>query len=131
VAVVLITVGHGVNTLIHLPAGLSMTDQEAVMAHFKENPPTTARLIGVLLTYAVAAFVGGLLAALIAGWAPRGHGVAIGVLLTVSGLMNLLSIPHPAWFWVVNLAEFIPAAVLGSMLIRSKGSDQPTPPGQP
>ena len=73
VAIILIMIGHMVNTLINLPAGLNLMDQDAIMAHYKEHGPTTPMLIGVLVTYAVAAFVAGFLAALIAGWAPRGH----------------------------------------------------------
>ena len=122
VAIILIMIGHMVNTLINLPAGLNLMDQDAIMAHYKEHGPTTPMLIGVLVTYAVAAFVAGFLAALIAGWAPRGHALVVGVLLTCAGLANLLTVPftHPVWFWTVNLVEFVLAAWLGSLLVRGQ-----------
>ena len=104
---------QGVNSVLFPPpAGTDLRDSEA-MRRFAETLPTTAFLV-VLLSYAVGSFAAGWIAA---RYAPRGamsHALVVGAALTLVGVMNLMALPHPTWFWVVNLPEFVLFAWLGA-----------------
>jgi hypothetical protein len=43
-----------------------------------------------------------------------------GIMLTLAGIFNLLSISHPIWFSIVNVVEFLPFAYLGYLLSKPK-----------
>jgi hypothetical protein len=71
----------------------------------------------VLLAYAVGAFLGGLVASSICPTMSRPWpALIVGGLLLLTGLMNVVMLPHPLWFTVVSLLIFLPAAWQGSRL---------------
>jgi hypothetical protein len=97
------------------PPGLDPKDHQA-LAKFMMSAPIAAWLI-ILVAYAAGSFVAGAAGTWIGrkpwiGWVNGG-------ILMVLGLMNLLMIPHPAWFWG-SLALYIPAASAGARLARPK-----------
>jgi hypothetical protein len=102
--------------LFRFPEGVNPWDTESVTTYLKEHGIPTEALLGVLVSYVVASFVGGLVAGLIAGRAPFAHAAAIGMLLTVAGVMNLMAFPHPVWFWIASLAVYVPLALCGGAL---------------
>jgi hypothetical protein len=44
--------------------------------------------------------------------------IIVGIVLLLSGLFNLLYLPHPLWFVVLNLILYVPAAYLGYLLVK-------------
>ena len=96
----------------------SMTDREAIRGVLA-NAPVGAFLV-VLLGWALGSFVGGFLCAWIAGRSPVTHGLVLGVLLTLAGIVNNLMVPPPAWFWIPTLLVFVPAAWAGARMAPTR-----------
>jgi len=108
------TIGHKVYPP---PPGLDPKDAEALKALIGSMP--TGALLFVLCSYAVGSLAGGFVASKI------GQHVApaliVGALLMAAGVANLMSIPHPTWFTVINLLLFVPLAYAGGKLAAPKG----------
>ncbi len=79
--------------------------------------PVGAFLV-VLVGWILGGFAGGFVAARLAGRSPSGHGLALGVLLTLAGVANNLMFPPPLWFWIAGLVALVPAACAGARLVR-------------
>jgi hypothetical protein len=104
-------------------AAEGMTDREAIRA-LMASAPVGAFLV-VLMGWALGSFVGGVVTAWIARTAPQGHALALGVLLTLAGVANNLMLPPPAWFWIVSVLVFLPAACLGAQLAPRRTEPSP------
>ncbi len=92
------------------PPGLDLEDP-AVMATILDVLPTGA-LVMLELSYALGSVVGGAVAMRIASswWPP----IAVGVVLTLLDVANLMSLPHPWWLAALTLVTFVPGAVVGA-----------------
>lgn len=82
-----------------LPAGLDVSDPEALRAYAATLP--LGAFLMVLLGYAVAALAGGFVAAAVGRG--RRPALLVAALLVFASIVNLRTIPHPAWFWAANL----------------------------
>jgi len=102
--------------LYPFPPGLDPRDN-AALSRFMMTAPLGAWLF-VLTAYAAGSFTGGAVGMLIGrkGWI----GGVMGILFTILGLVGLLMMSHPVWFWVVSLSLYIPCAWLGARLMRPK-----------
>ncbi len=115
------TLGH----VIYPPAKeVDFHNPEAVKAYMAVIP--LGALLFVLLAFAAGAFVGGWVAAWVARRAPALHALIVGGFFLLAGIANLMMIPHPLWFAIVNLLIFLPFAYAGSLLVR-----RPTPASAP
>ena len=108
------SVGHKVYAP---PGGLDFKNPEAVRAFIASMPRGAFAL--VLLGYALGSLVGGVTATLISGRTSSRAAIAVGAVLTILGLINLVSVPHPMWFAVTSLLLYIPCAWLGSRILLS------------
>jgi hypothetical protein len=82
------------------PPGFDPTHPDSLKAMMSQIP--LAAKLFVLLAYAAGSVAGGWVAA---RFAPRGkmrHAMIVAALLFGAGLMNLMTIPHPAWFWITS-----------------------------
>lgn len=114
VAFVTVAVVEIVNVLIFPPpAGLDVNDPAALAAVIAEAP--AYKLVLVPVAWFLAAALGGWIAAKIAGRASLAHAFFIAGLLILAAILNMLMIPHPAWFWVAGLA-----APLAGMLVAAR-----------
>lgn len=99
--------------LYPMPEGLDTTDKATMVAYIA-GVPMGAKLL-VLVSWMVSAFVGGLVAAVIA---PQGSGrtmaILVGAFLMLGGIMNAVMIPHPMWMMIIGLLQYIPLAHLGA-----------------
>lgn len=95
-------------------AAEGVTDRETLRALLATAPP--GAFLVVIAGWILGGLAGGWVAARLAARAPIGHGLALGVLLTLAGVANNLMLPPPLWFWVVSLAVLLPAACLGARL---------------
>ena len=109
-------VGHSIYAPLE---GVNYEDPIAVAAMVAKMP--IGALLMVILGFVVGAFAGGLVAGFIKPKAQHYQPVVVGGILTVFGLMNLLMIPHPWWFWVASLACFIPMAFIGGKIASKLG----------
>jgi hypothetical protein len=95
-------------------AAKGLTDPEAVRQLFATVP--VGSLLVVVVGWALGSIAGGFVAAKLADGSPRGHALAVGILLTMAGIANNLMLPPPLWFWVAGLVVFVPAALFGGQL---------------
>ena len=97
------------------PPELDISDQ-AALAEYVAALPMGAFLL-VLIAHAIGSFVAGGVCTLIAKstWY-LGAGL-IGCLLTVAGIVNLVTIPHPTWFAVVDWMLYIPPALFRCFMV--------------
>lgn len=72
----------------------------------------------LLANYMVCSFIAGIISSLIAKRETPIPAVVIGIVLTLAGIYNSLSMPHPAWFSIVNLVVYLPFAYAGFLIIR-------------
>lgn len=98
--------------------GLDFKDP-AVLATYMKQQPTTA-FIYLLVTYFLAALVGGA----ITNWVARGTkyrpALVTGFGLFVAGVANLIAIPHPLWFSIISSLLYFVGAWVGGKLARKE-----------
>jgi hypothetical protein len=107
-------------TIYRPPEGADLHDP-ATMSAYVQSLPLPAFLI-ILVAHAGGALVGGLVAALIARRAPLVLGAIVGGLFLVGGVVNVMSIPRPLWFAVVDLLSYVPCGMLGARWAPRRGS---------
>lgn len=122
--IVIFVVQNISSAMYTLPEGVGMDDREA-LARAMATLPIGAFLL-VLLSYAMGSFIGGWMAARHAPSSSLAHAIAVGVVLTVAGLLNLMAFRHPMWFIVLNVPEFVLFAWLGGLAGRPAVRAQPS-----
>lgn len=101
--------------LYPLPAGLDPADR-AAMGEFIRTLPLAAKLL-VLASYLVGVTGGAWLAGRLSFTAHHRQALMVTALFGVASVLNLMSFPHPAWFWVANLAAVAAAGWLALKLL--------------
>lgn len=89
-------------------------DKEALKKMI-DNLPAGALLV-VIFAYACGSFAAGLVCALISSKNKKENSIITGMILLILGLINLFTVPHPVWFWVLNIIVYLPFAYLGGKL---------------
>jgi hypothetical protein len=112
VAWLAMTVGEFASLFLHRPpAGLDLRDPQALATHIAAAP--LSAMLVVVVGWALAAFVGGWVAARIAR-----HRLAaallIGILVLAGVIANNAMIPHPLWMTVAGIALPLPLAWLAA-----------------
>lgn len=103
-----------------LPSGIDVNDPndaEAFGRHIASLPFTAFAL--VWLAHAGGSLSGAAFGRLIEGGKVWRESLAIGGLFTAMGIVNAISMAFPFWFVAIDLALYLPAAILGGW-----GSDQ-------
>ena len=103
------------NSLYPPPPDLDFDDINAVRAHV-QSVPLFGKLL-VLLSYAAGCLAGGAVAG-IANRRSLMPALIVGGLMTFGVIMNLIAIPHPAWFAIASVVVCLPAAVIGARGLR-------------
>ena len=100
-----------------LPDGVDVNDPESLGAYIPKMP--LGAFIMVWLAHGGGAFIASATCTAIAGsrWFV-GAGI-LGVLFTLAGIANLLMLPHPIWFAVVDVLLYLPLALLACYLLGS------------
>ena len=108
----------GMEYLSHAIYPMPECDYEdtACIAEIMKNMPLGAMLF-LLLAYAIGSLAGGAVATRMHAENGKRNAIIIAVILLVFGIMNMLMIPHPLWFWVASCAVYVPCALLGNALL--------------
>ncbi|HNR66645.1 MAG TPA: hypothetical protein PKN04_01320 [bacterium] len=102
------SIGHSLFPLSEEVEFIDPASLKQVM-HFVPLPA----LLSVLAAWLLGSFSGGFLASLLAPAKRTAHALTAGMALMLAGIVNLLLIPHPAWFILAGILLFLPAAWLG------------------
>lgn len=109
---VFIAIAESVGALIFTPPkGLDFNNR-AAFEQWVATLPDSAFCFP-LIGYIGGSFIGGVVATLLSGRERRQPALQVGALLTVAGIANLMSMPHPLWFALVSTLVYIPFALLG------------------
>lgn len=112
---VLIMLIQALNRWVYpVPAGVTPANKEAFLAYLQAAP--LAALLVVLASYLVGVTAGAWVAGRLSFNYPARQAIMVVALYFVGSVMNLLSFPHPAWFWVANLAVVLGAGWLALKL---------------
>ena len=115
--VILITFGEmGVHYIYPLPAGIDMNDKAGLVAAMSKMPVNAFVLL--LINYMVCAFLAGMIATLVAGRSAKIPAIVVGIALTLAGAFNMVMVPQPLWFSVINLLSYFPLAYLGYLSVK-------------
>lgn len=106
------------------PPGTDLTDP-AVLADFINAAPVTA-MACVIAGYALAALLGGWVAARLARPHPRTAAMIVGGMVLLGVVLNFAMIPHPTWMLFSGVLLPLPMAWLGTRL-AGRQAHPPTP----
>jgi hypothetical protein len=116
---ILITLGEmWIETMYPLLPGTDKYDAESLAKSIKLMPDKA--FIMLLVNYIVCSFFAGLIATLVSKREAMRPAVIVGLVLTLAGLYNVINLPHPLWFTVLNLIVYMPFAYLGYLAVRKK-----------
>jgi hypothetical protein len=73
------------------------------------------------LAHALGTLVGAIVAALIAATHKMKFALAIGLFFIIGGIINVLTLPSPQWFTIVDLVgAYIPMGWIGGKIVSGK-----------
>ncbi len=115
---------HMASTLVYaLPEGVDFMSQEpenqARLNEWFGTLPTGAFLLATAC-HGLGCMAGAFVAMLVSGRRSLIPPLVVGVFFTGCGIMNLSSVPHPAWFPFVDLPVYLVLALVAGLLLKRK-----------
>ena len=102
-------------SIIAPPEGADVTTMEGLKAALPLFEPR--HFIMPFLAHALGTLVGAILAALIAVDKKMRFALVIGFLFLIGGIMNVISLPSPIWFTILDLGlAYLPMAFIGGRI---------------
>ena len=74
-------------------------------------------LVAVLVAWAIGTFIGAGVAALVARHGRVLCALLVGCTVMAAAMLNMLTLPHAAWFWAAALLIVVPTAWLAGRLV--------------
>ena len=106
-------------SIIPPPAGTNITTMEGLQAAMPIMEPKHFLL--PFIAHALGTLVGAIIATSIAADNKMRFAMAIGIFFLIGGIWNIVVLPSPLWFTVVDLAlAYIPMAYLGGKIVLRK-----------
>ncbi len=116
---ILITLGEmAIHHMYPLPPGTDLYDADSLAKAMKQMPESA--LLFLLVNYVISSFLAGIIATLISGRVTLRPALVVGIVLTLAGLYNVIVLPHPMWFSMLNLLVYLPFVYLGYLAVRKK-----------
>jgi len=105
------------SSIIPPPKGADVTTMEGLKASMHLFQPK--HFILPFLAHALGTFAGAIVAALIAANHKTKFALGIGVYFLIGGIVNIMMLPSPTWFTIVDLVgAYIPIGYLAGILIK-------------
>jgi hypothetical protein len=118
-AMMLIQLGETAIIKMYLPPGINQNDLTAISGVVKQLP--LSAFLFLLVNYIICSFLAGIVSTLVSKREMITPALIVGIILTLGGLYNVISINHPMWFTVLNLLIYLPFTYFGYWLVRKKG----------
>ena len=107
--------------VVYPPApGVDLHDMEACKAHIAKLP-ADAYVIAAA-GWGLAVLAGSWVATRLGAGRHPAHGIVVGLILLVAAVANMLMLPYPSLFWVLNLVSFPVGTYLGTRWGRGGSS---------
>ena len=107
------------HVLFPLPAGVNPTDAEQLPRRRGPDPgdrlPVDDPGLGRWARSSAPGWRGR-----IAGRNPLVHGLVVTVILMITGIANMIMLPHPIWVWALGVLAFLGCGYLGARLAAGK-----------
>jgi MFS family permease len=104
------------------PQGLNFDDKNAVTAHMQSA--SVSMFLSILLGYIIASFTAGYVTNFLSRNNKYKPAMLAGVALMIFGILNMMELWHPTWFWVVSIPAYLVFAFLGGKMVNKKTSTQ-------
>jgi hypothetical protein len=102
------------SSILHpLPPRLDPGDPEVLKTHVIRYPPWA--LLLVVLGWGLTTLISAWLATRLGSGRHPAHGIVVGAFLLIAAIANMLMLPYPMWFWVLNLVVFPASFCFGAM----------------
>jgi ABC-type Na+ efflux pump permease subunit len=101
------------------PQGLNFEGKNAVTAHMQSA--SVSMYLSILLGYIIASFTAGYVTNFLSRNNKYKPAMLAGVALMIFGILNMMELWHPTWFWVVSLPVYLVFAFLGGKMANSNG----------
>jgi len=116
---VLIGLGEALIELVFpFPAGTNLRNKAELANAIRQMPQNA--FICLLINYIIASFAGGIIATLISKRVTLQPAAIVGVILTLVGSYNTLTMSQPLWFSIANISCYLPLAYLGGRTVIRK-----------
>ena len=97
----------------------------------RELPKHPLQLVLIIVSHALGTFFGAFTAVRISREAQLVPASIVAGLMLLGGICNVILIPHPVWFNIIDLLLYIPAALLAWKLTTSEATDAAIDPAPP
>ena len=118
--VVVVAIETAIHEIYPAPSGLDLADPEQAR-QYMESIPTGALLL-VFTGWTCGAFLGAMVAALVAKARPMFHAGLVGAVVLAAAAANLATLPHPAWFAILGVAGICIGAFAGGKLVSMRAA---------
>lgn len=106
-------------SIIPPPEGADVTTMEGLKASMHLFEPK--HFIFPFLAHALGTLAGAIIAALIAVTHKMKFALGIGLFFIIGGIINIISLPSPLWFTILDLAgAYIPMGWIGGKIVAGK-----------
>ncbi len=113
VSVIIFSLFEFLSTMLNpLPTEIEISDKVA-MKEYISSLPISAMLI-ILAGYAIGSFLTGVVIGKISKSPLKKLPLIAGSILTIAAIINLVTIPAPVWFMIINILLYIPLTVAGN-----------------
>ena len=101
-----------------LPQGIHPGDHDAMKDYIAGL--SNGAFILILAGYITGSFLAGVVVKAVSKSTDKKPAYIVGVLLTVGGLINFMTIPHPVWMAVIGTLCYVPMVLAGFSVIKPK-----------
>ncbi len=106
---------YGFEYLIHVlfpyPGDIDLTSQDSLKSYMYDVSDGSLALL--ILAHGFGAFTSGWVIGKLGVQNKHFLGLITGLILTLSGVLNLVVLPHPIWFSIADTCVFLPLTLLG------------------
>lgn len=106
------TLGHMVYPI---EMNLETATPEAKAAFLKNIPPAAIAI--VIIAWALGAMAAGIVSTLVSKENSSNPALKSGGILLGFGIINMIMVPHPIWFWIAGILVYLPFAWLGYKIV--------------
>jgi hypothetical protein len=107
------------SSIIPPPEGADVTTMDGLKASMHLFQPR--HFIFPFLAHALGTLVGAIIAGMIAATHKMKFALSIGLIFMIGGIINVVMLPSPLWFTIVDLAgAYIPMGWLGGKIVSGK-----------
>ncbi|OJW85201.1 MAG: hypothetical protein BGO69_06165 [Bacteroidetes bacterium 46-16] len=108
----------GIYHFYPLPAGTDLYDAASVNKVLPLMPSII--FVWLILSYVIASFLAGIMATLLSKRSNKNPALVCGIIMTLSGIIDIAIIHHPLWFSIADCCAYLPFSYIGYLAARKR-----------